>query len=525
MLANELVLAGVRPTVVEALLEPTGQSRALNLHPRTAEILDSRGLLEPLQKHPIHLGFLTRSFFAGIPVPLDCGPFGSPYPQQVGVLQSRVEAMLEKHLGDHGVTVARGSELVGLDQDADGVTAVVETSEGQTRLRARYLVACDGSRSTVRKLLGLAFPGTDGGPHSRVAADVILARPPEEWFEEVPEEHRRHLNLLPDVGLTGVITLGKGGRETQFSLVGLEDDIHRLMFSNPDQPIARDAPITEQEVRDVLHAVGGPAAELKKLLWSSRFTDACRQIDRYRVDRVLLAGDAAHIVFPIGGQGMNLGLQDAHNLGWKLAAEVQGRAPAGLLDTYHDERHPVSARILGSARAQAALLDRERDVSALREVLGTLLELPEANQHLAGLTSGLSIRYEMVPEGAAEAGAGNGSGPGNGSGHPLVGLRMPDLALSVDGAPVRTSQLARSGTGLLLELDGTRRLPAPTPERIDHVVAAVDPTGPDPDFRAVLVRPDGYVCWAARDGDDADGRGLAAALTRWFGAPAAPASA
>ncbi|MFI0743264.1 FAD-dependent monooxygenase [Streptomyces sp. NPDC021100] len=521
LLANELALAGVRPAVVEVLPEPTGQSRALNLHPRTSEILDMRGLLARLQEHPIELGFLKRSFFAGIPVALDNEPFGSRYPRQIGVLQSRVEALLEERLrGDHGVTVERGTELTGFVQDEDGVLATVRGPEGESRLRGRYLVGCDGSRSRVRKQLGLAFEGTDGGPQTRVAADVTLVRPPEEWFPEAPPQDLpavdgRDVRLVPDVGLTGMITLSRGGRQTHFSLVPLENGVYRLMFSDPEQAggpaIPRDAPITDQEVRDVLHAVGGPAAELKELLWASRFGDACRQVDRYREGRVLLAGDAAHIVFPIGGQGMNLGLQDAFNLGWKLAAVVRGRAPDALLDTYGAERHPVAAAVLGSARAQSTLLSREQDMSALRDLLTALVEQPETNRYLAGLTSGLAIRYG-----------------GTDDGHPLVGALMPDLDLLVDGEPVRFAGLMHSGRGLLLELDGRRELAGALGGRKDRVshVAAVPVEGRDGgdahDVRAVLVRPDGHVCWAAGGaGPAADDAGLRSALERWFGGPGA----
>ncbi|WAP57583.1 FAD-dependent monooxygenase [Streptomyces sp. S465] len=529
MLAHELALAGVRPTVLETLAEPTGQSRALNLHPRTAEILEMRGLLARLQAHPIQLGFLTRSFFAGIPVALDNEPFGSRFPQQIGVLQSRVEAMLEERLGTvHGITVERGRELIGFEQDEHGVTATVRGPEGrETLLRGRYLVGCDGSRSRVRRVLGLPFDGTDGGPQTRVAADVVLVRPPEKWFDGqapqgVGEVDGRDVRMLPDVGLTGMITLSEGGRQTHFSLVGLENGVYRLMFSDPEQvggrAIRRDAPITEREIQEVLHAVGGPAAELKELLWASRFGDACRQVDRYRVERVLLAGDAAHIVFPIGGQGMNLGLQDAFNLGWKLAAAVNGWAPDGLLDTYHRERHPVAAAILGSARAQSTLLSREQDMSALRDLLTALVELPETNRYLAGLTSGLTIRYG-APE---EAGGTDGAEGADGNGHPLVGRLMPDLDLTVGGEPVRFGELMHTGRGVLLELreaDGPSRL-APAvhgrADRLGHVVA--DPAaGQDVHVRAALIRPDGHVCWASQHDTGPDDAALRAALTRWFG--------
>jgi 2-polyprenyl-6-methoxyphenol hydroxylase-like FAD-dependent oxidoreductase len=495
LLASELVLAGARPVVLEALAGPTGESRALNLHPRTAEILDLRGLLEPLLARQLDLRLLANSYFGGLPVPLDCTPFESRHPTQIGVLQARVEEMLERHLADHGVLVARRHELVGLEHDEAGATAIVDGPDGRTRLRAKYLVACDGARSRVRKDLGLEFPGTDGGPHLRVAADVILVRPSDDWFEQTPPAADSEVRVIPKVGLSGSVTLGEGARRTHFSLVRLEGDVHRLMFSDMDRQVSRDEPVSEAEVREVLVAASGGSLELKELLSASRFSDACRQVERYRAGRVLLAGDAAHIVFPIGGHGMNLALQDAFNLGWKLAAAVHGWAPAGLLDTYHTERHPVAEEILRAARAQALLLDRERDVSGMREILTSLLRLPETNRHLAGIISGLSIRYPMPGE----------------RNHPMVGLRMPDEDVVTAAGASRLSELLRRGRGVLLEFDGAGGAVDRWADRVDHV-----PVQGQHDAGAVLVRPDGYVCWA---GESTSDDGLAEALTHWFGAP------
>ncbi|HYQ69798.1 FAD-dependent monooxygenase [Actinophytocola sp.] len=494
MLANELVLAGLTPVVLERHPEPTGESRALNLHPRTAEILDSRGMLEPLLAHRLDLRLLTNSFFGGLPVPLDCTAMRSRYPNQTGVLQARVEEMLERRLASTGVAVRRGCELVDLAADSDGVTATVEDAGGRHAITARYLVACDGARSRIRRILGVAFPGTDGGPHLRVAADVVLVRPSDDWFTAIPDGGDAEVRFIPKVGLTGEVSLEEGAKRTHFSLVSLENDVHRLMFSDMGRRVDRDEPVTEDEVRAVLVAAAGGSLELKELLWGSRFGDACRQAEQYRVGRVLLAGDAAHIVFPIGGQGMNLGLQDAFNLGWKLASVVKGTAPDDLLDTYHDERHPVAQEVLRAATAQALLLDRERDVEAMREILTSLLRLPETNHHLAGMISGLGIRYPIPGE------------------HPLTGLRMPDEDLTTRaGARTSISELLHPGRGLLVEFDGqdTRARVAGWADRVDHVSA----TGQG-DAAAILVRPDGYVCWAGQPTED---DGLHAALTRWFG--------
>ncbi|GAA0409230.1 FAD-dependent monooxygenase [Streptomyces luteireticuli] len=447
-LANELGLAGISTVVVERGRERSGQSKALNLQPRTAEMLDLRGWLEPVADRA--LTTLPRGHFAGIP--LDYGVFDTRFPYQVGIPQARVERFLEEHLAEYGVPVLRGHELTGLAQDADGVTATVTGPAGERTLRAAYLVGADGGRSRVRKELAVGFPGRDARV-SMAVADLELEDDPElptEW--QLP-------SFDMEQGPTGFLT-------------PLGDGVFRYIFgAAPHGEVPRDAPVGEAEVRAALGSGPGFHPRLRAVRWASRFTDASRQVERYVNGRVLLAGDAAHVHLPAGGQGLNLGVQDAFNLGWKLAATVRGRAPEGLLDTYHSERHPVGAGVLENTRAQGVLAIPDDDARAMRAVVAALLATPDGNRLIAGMVSGLDIRYPMP--GAPD--------------HPLVGGRLPGLRL-------------REGRGLYLGPGGGGAVRG-WADRVEHEDAA----------EAVLVRPDGYVCWAGA------GDGLEAALERWFG--------
>ncbi|MFB7668110.1 FAD-dependent monooxygenase [Kitasatospora sp. NPDC056138] len=467
LLANELQLAGVDALVLERLPQRTGQSKALNLQPRTAEILQLRGWLEPVMDRAV--ATIPGGHFAGLP--LDYGVFDTPFPYQVGIPQARVEESLERRLAECGTPVRYGHELLDIRQAGDGVTAEVAGPDGRRQLRARYLVGADGGHSTVRHLLGAAFPGRDGRI-SAVVADVLLdggdAASPE-WrlpdFE--PDEN----------GVSFLLPLGDG--------------VYRLLFAGPaQQGVERSAPVGEDEVRAALRLHHGDTVRLREVRWASRFTDASRQVEQYRAGRVLLAGDAAHIHLPAGGQGLNLGMQDAFNLGWKLAAELHGRAPEGLLDSYHDERHPVGARVLENTRAQGVLGVPDPDVLALRAIVAELLAAPEGNRRIAGMISGLDIRYPM---------------PGSPA-HPLLGARLPGVEL-------------HSGRGLLLNPAGRTSVAAaaaPWADRVDCAVRAVRAKAPAGGDLSILVRPDGYVCWVAESGDERPD----AALRTWFGAPA-----
>ncbi|MFF4197137.1 FAD-dependent monooxygenase [Nonomuraea sp. NPDC001831] len=478
MLAAELGLAGVAAVVVERLPRRSGQSKALGIQPRSAEALELRGLLEPLMDRAIQR--VPGGHFAGLR--LDYTAWDTRHPYSIGIPQGRVEALLEERLGELGVRVLRGHEVTALSQDAEKVEAtLLGPAGGESRLTARYLVGCDGGRSTVRELLGVGFPGLDGKLLS-VVADITISDPdgavPETWTLPV---------MTPD-------KTGKG------YIAPIGDGVHRFLFYGAEQQaLSRDTPITEEEVQRALRNEFGPGVRLTGVRWASRFTDASRQVERYRHGRILLAGDAAHIHSPMGGQGLNLGLQDAFNLGWKLAAEIGGWAHEGLLDTYHAERHPVAARVLANTRAQAVLIVPEEENLALRDIVEQLVRVPEANRIVAGMISGLDIRYDLP-----------------GRNHHLLGRRVPDLDLVTSSGPGRVAGLLRDGRGLLLttaDEAAFARAAGPWSARIGRVHGKAE-LGAD----AVLVRPDGYVCWA---GSVADVSGLIDALTRWAGAPAA----
>jgi 2-polyprenyl-6-methoxyphenol hydroxylase-like FAD-dependent oxidoreductase len=491
-LANELALAGARTVVVERLVQRSRLSRAGNLQPRSAELLDLRGLLAPILARSLGEPVPGSGHFATLPVALDHRSWRTRHPDQVGIPQARLEAFLEERAMDRGTRVQRGVTVTALSQDADGVTLAGSSGDpgGDLSLRARYVAACDGAHSTVRKLVGIGFPGR-AGTVSSVLADVVIAAPDD---VEVPREQRHLSKLVRRV------------EDRWAVLIPLDGGVHRFIFGGPEQQvIPRESPVTHQEAQRALHSVYGPGVELVELCEASRFSDALRQAERYRCGRVLLAGDAAHIHNPMGGQGLNLGLQDAFNLGWKLAAEVHGWAPVGLLDSYQEERHPVAARVLRNAGAQAALNRPGEETADLRAVFCELLRIPEANAHISGMVSGLEVRYEMA---AAPS-------------HPLLGCRVPDLDLLADGRPNRISGLMHAGHGLLLELGEPPSLgevAAPWSGRVEHVAASVDE---DLGAAALLIRPDGYVCWASgRVASVPDRRHLEEALARWFGAAA-----
>ncbi|GAA1531865.1 FAD-dependent monooxygenase [Kribbella lupini] len=427
LLATELALAGVDVTIVDRALSRSGQSKALTLQPRSAEILHSRGLLEPLLDQAT--ARVPGGHFAGLA--LDYTSWDTRFPDQLGIPQARIEEHLEAHLATAGITVRRGLELTGLTRASDHVVA--SFADGTT-IRADWLAGCDGARSAVRTLSGIAFPGRDGRFTAVVADIVAQDNRPDAGGWQLP-------SLTPQDGAV-------------LSLLPLENGVSRLLFTGPEQQnLPKDEPVGFDEVSRALTSWYGADVVLKEVLWGSRFTDAARQAEQYREGRVFLAGDAAHIHSPTGGQGMNLGLQDAFNLGWKLAAVVKGEAGDDLLDSYHAERHPVGAAVLANTRAQGVLLVPDDDVTCLRETFADLLAVPGANHLLAGEISGLGIAYA----------------PGD---HPLVGRRMPDLDLP-DGSTVATR--LRAGRPVLLDLDDF------------------------PSAARVLVRPDGYVRWATNN--------------------------
>ncbi|WP_326696260.1 FAD-dependent monooxygenase [Streptomyces sp. NBC_01754] len=464
MLAYELTLAGVSVVVLEKQRERGVQSRAGALQPRTAEVLDLRGILAPLldgaQPHDPAGGH-----FAMLPVELDCRPWRTRHPYPVTLPQVRLEAYLEELLVSRSVPVLRGHEVSEVEQDEDGVRA--------GGVHGSYLVACDGARSTVRSLLGAPFPGRPGRM-SAVAADLTLAS----RSEAVPAT-RGHFSRYPR-SAGGFFTI----------LHPLDDGLYRMIFGKlSGNGPGREEPVTTDEVAEALRAVYGPETELGELRAASRFSDAVRQVERYRENRVFFAGDAAHIHMPIGGQGVNLGVQDAVNLGWKLAAAVHGWAPTGLLDSYHDERHPVAAHVLRHTQAQSLIMNPggDEDAGAVRDLMTELLRLPDANRYVSGMMSGLDLHY------------------------PGVGPRLIDHLLTTEEGSTRASDLMHTGQGLLLSLDGEERpLGAHYSGRVRHVVAGTDEDTQGAD--ALLVRPDGYVAWSSTNAEP-----LESALTRWFG--------
>ncbi|MGW7420462.1 SDR family oxidoreductase [Streptomyces sp. NPDC054813] len=474
MLAGELRLGGAEVTVLERLDAPTTESRASTLHARTMELLRQRGLLdgpggfgdpEPPPHEP-------RGHFGGLPLDLT---LPSSHPGQWKVPQTRTEELLGAWAERLGARVLRGHEVVALREDADRVAVVAEHRGRRTEFTAHYVVGCDGERSVVRRLAGIPFPGNDA-ERELIRADVDGIDIPNRRFQRLPN------------GLAIAARRGDGVTRVM---------VHR--FGTPPRGSV------EAEFADIVTAwrdVTGEDIAHGTPLWVNSFGDASRQAERYRAGRVLLAGDAAHQQMPIGGQALNLGLQDAVNLGWKLAATVLGRAPAGLLDTYHDERHAVGRRVLSNIRAQARLLLGGPEVDPVRSVVGELTSYERVRAHLAGMISGLDVRYGGVPYGDEQAG--------------LVGARLPELRLD-SGAT--TAELLHSARGLLLVTDESLAGAAGDwSASVDTVTARPLDTGPL-SSGAVLVRPDGYVAWAGSSAD-----GLREALGRWF-APTARAAA
>ncbi|OXY91694.1 rifampin monooxygenase [Streptomyces diastatochromogenes] len=460
MLAGELRLHGVHVVVLEKLTEPTSQSRGQGLHARSVEIMDQRGLLDRFLA--VSEKFQAGGLFGGVIKPwpdrLDTAhPYGVATPQPV------TERLLDERALELGAEIRRGCEVVGLSQDEDGVT--VELADG-TRLRSRYLVGCDGGRSPVRKQIGVGFPGEPATVET-LLGEMELTEDPATIAAVVEEVRKTQLRF-------GASPSGDGAYRVVVPAEGVAED--------------RATAPTLEEFRTQLRAFAGTDFGAHSPRWLSRFGDATRQAERYRVGRVLLAGDAAHIHPPTGGQGLNLGVQDAFNLGWKLAAAVDGWAPEDLLDSYHAERHPVGAAVLENTRAQITLLGTDPGATALRELFSKLMDFEEVNRYVTGIITAVGVRYDF------------------GEGHELLGRRMRDVELKRG----RLYELMHGGRGLLLDQTG-RLSVAGWADRVDHVVDVSE----ELDGPAVLLRPDGHVAWVGEDQQDLLGR-----LPRWFGAAA-----
>ena len=445
MLAGELAVAGVDVAIVERRADQTVEgSRATGLHARTIELLDQRGIAERFvaegQTHP-SVGFAHIS--------LDLSDFPTRHNYVLALPQSRCEELLAGWVDELGVPVYRERDVTGFTQDDAGVE--VELADGEP-LRAGYLVGCDGGRSVVRKAAGIEFPGWEPSVNS-LLAEVEMREQPEVGIRY--DEH-------------GTQAIGPAGGQR-----------FRVVLS--ERYAGQSAQPTLDDVKRALTAVWGTDFGVHSPTWISRFTDSTRQAASYRAERVLLAGDAAHVHYPVGGQGLQVGVQDAVNLGWKLAQVVHRTAPDTLLDTYQAERHPVAAAVLQNTMAQTAIIRSDPRIDALRGILSGLLAMDEPRRRLVGAISGLDIRYDL------------------GDGHPLLGRRMPDLDLDTPDGPRRLFTLLHEATPVLLDFGGIDLPEAAKEGRVveaDYaggwelpVVGAVDAPG------AVLVRPDGHVAW------------------------------
>ncbi|MFD8145205.1 FAD-dependent monooxygenase [Streptomyces sp. NPDC059708] len=474
MLAGELRVAGVPVIVLERLERRTGESRGLGFTTRTMETFDQRGLLA-------RFGDIERStlgHFGGLP--LDFGVLDGACQAAKTVPQSVTETHLEVWAADLGADIRRGHEVLSVHDDGEGVDVEVRGPRGTHTLRASWLVGCDGGRSTVRKAAGFDFPGT------AATMEMFLAD-----IKGIELKPRMIGETLPG----GMVMVGPlPGGTTRI-----------VVCERGTPPQRRDGPPSFDEVAAAWQRLTGDDISAAEPVWVSAFGDAARQVTEYRRGRVLLAGDAAHIHLPAGGQGMNTGIQDAFNLGWKLASVVQERAPLSLLDTYHTERHAVGRRLLMNTRAQGLLFLSGAEVQPLRDSLKELMAYEDVARHLAAMVTGLEISYEV----------------GRGT-HPLLGRRMPHLELTGPDGPTSSTELLRPARGVLLDLADNprlRRRAAAWAERVDTVTArpAGDGTAADVphDTTALLIRPDGYVAWAA-PGSHHD---LPMALDRWFGTP------
>jgi 2-polyprenyl-6-methoxyphenol hydroxylase-like FAD-dependent oxidoreductase len=483
MLAGELALAGVDVAVVERRAsQDLPGSRAGGLHSRTIEILDQRGIADRFlsEGQVVQVGQ-----FSG--VPLEIGDFPTRHPYSLGLWQNHIERILAGWVGELPVTFYRGREVTGFAQDETGVD--VELSDGQL-LRAEYLAGCDGGRSLIRKAAGIEFQGWDPTTSSLIA-EVELAEPPEEWGTRQDA-----------IGIHGLGRVEYEIRDGE--IVYADSGPVRVMVT--ERHIGPASEPTLHDLSEALVAVYGTDYGVHSPTWISRFTDMTRQAAAYREGRALLAGDAAHVHSPDGGQGLQVGVQDAVNLGWKLAQVVDRTSPESLLDTYHAERHPVAARVLRTTMAHVALRRPDERTEALRDTIAELLMTDESRRRFAAMMFGLDIHYEI------------------GEGHPLLGRRMPDLDLVTANGPLRVFTLLHDARPVLLNLDEPGGFDiAPWADRVQLVDAEYAGAWELPVLgavtapAAVLIRPDGYVAWVG----ELTQPGLVDALTTWFGPPSA----
>jgi 2-polyprenyl-6-methoxyphenol hydroxylase-like FAD-dependent oxidoreductase len=470
MLAAELALAKVDVAIVEQRPDHVlVGSRAGGFHSRTIELLDQRGIADRFLEE----GQVAQAAMLATTV-LDMSDFPTRHPYSLGIWQNQIERIMAAWIAELPVRIYYGCEVTGFAQDDSGVD--VELSDDQS-LRAQYLVGCDGGRSVIRKAAGIEFPGWDPTRSNLIAEVETTEEPPPGIKHDATGIHA--LNTMEDGRTVRVIVT--------------------------EQQIGSSSEPTLRDLSEALITVYGTDFGIHNPTWISRFTDMTRQAAAYRVGRVLLAGDSAHVHYPAGGQGLSLGVGDAVNLGWKLAQVVNGTSPESLLDTYQEERHPVAARALQHTMAQAALQRRDERMQALVDVVSELAGMDEPRKRLAGIISGLDIHYDL------------------GEGHPLLGRRMPDLDLITADGPLRVFELLHGAKPALLNLGEPGLDITPWTDRVQSIDASYEGEWELPVLGAVaaptaiLIRPDGYVAWAG-DGTDL---GLTDALTTWFGPPTA----
>ncbi|MET1075252.1 MAG: FAD-dependent monooxygenase [Umezawaea sp.] len=476
LLACELRIAGVDAVVLERHPRRPDFCRGFTLSARALDLLARRGLAAGL----LDEGWkVPHAAFSGLPVTLGLPGAHTDHPFSLGIPQTRVEEVLEAHARDLGADIRRGHELLTLEQDHDSVVATVGTGDGEHRVRAAYLVGCDGGRSTVRKQVGIDFPGT-GATRFTLLGDVELAEP----------------GALP----FGVTT-GPGGTVFVIPRPGYV----RIGTEDRRPPADKDTPVTLDLFQAAVDEALGRHVELRSARWLTRFGDAARQAAEYVRGRVVLAGDAAHIHPPAGAIGVNLALDDAFNLGWKLAATVRGTAPAGLLDSYHAERHPAGAHVLANTRAQVLLAEADDRLAPLVDLLTRVAAHPAGNRAFAETITGLDTRYRMSP----------------GDDHPWLGRLAPDLVLDTGGGRTRLTGLLATGRGVLLDLTGDGTVGTSAAGWADRVDVVTAMCHDHPGLRAVLVRPDGHTAWV-HTADRDDPGDLQEALRRWHGPAVLP---
>ena len=480
MLAGELALTGVDVAIVE---RRTGQelagSRSGGLHARTIEVFDQRGIADRFLSE----GQVAQvAGFAGIT--LDISDFPTRHPYGLGLWQKHIERILAGWVRELGVQIDYGREVTGFVQDDEGVD--IELSDGRP-LRGRYLAGCDGGRSVVRKAAGIDFPGWDPTTSNLIAEVEVAEEPP--------------LGIHRDA--LGIHAFNRSEYEIRDGEVVYKDE-GPIGVLVTEREVGHTTEPTLRDLSEALIAVYGTDYGIHSPTFISRFTDVTRQAAAYRDGRVLLAGDAAHVHPPDGGQGLQTGVQDAVNLGWKLAQVIDGTSPDRLLDTYQAERHPVAARVLRTTMAAVALRSEDDRTKAVRDTLAELLVMDEPRTYFAGVMSGLGIHYDL------------------GEGHPLLGRRMPDLDLVTPDGPVRVFTLLHDARPLFLDLGEPTGFDIAPWIRVRSIDATYDGTWELPVLGtvaapiAVLIRPDGYVAWVG-DGTQA---GPGDALTTWFGAAA-----